>query len=48
METNYMYIGKDGKRELRIPFSQITVNELLSFNDAVVDGDAQIVKVKIY
>jgi hypothetical protein len=47
IETNYLYVGKDGRRELRIPFSQITVRELLSFEDAIVDGDDKIVRVQV-
>ena len=47
IETNYLYTRKDGRRELCIPFSQITIKELLSFNDVIVDGDAQLVRVMI-
>ena len=41
----YSYVSKNAHRELRIPFSQITVRELHYFTEAVCDADEQIVRV---
>ena len=43
----YAYVSKNAHRELRIPFSQITVRELHYFTEAVCDADEQIVRVRL-
>ena len=45
--SQYEYFSKSSSRELRIPYTDITVKELSYFVEVICDADAQIVRVRI-
>jgi hypothetical protein len=46
-EGEYFYSNKLGQKELRIPYSEITLRELRNFSEAVCDADMELVIVRV-